>query len=514
MKKQIIPNLGRIIGKAVIVAAMACPILFSSCAKFIFDDSELKESIADLDKRLTELEQKMQGQINTLTTLINGMTTVSKIETNGGKTIITLSDGQTVTVYPESDLSGLSFLTVKEENGVYYWAVGVYGKEPEFLLIDGNNVPVIPEETKFEITSKTEDGKYYISIDGGKTWIETGAKPQDVKLTQKIEDGKYYISIDGGQSWIATGVEAKDITLKSKLEDGVFYVSIDGGVTWEKTGIEPEEDVIVFTSYDQDEDYVYLTLADGTVIKVAKEKEVAFAILSGKQYFTYGQTKSLKLEMNGVKDYTITEKPDGWKASISGSNLSITAPKEEADADSEGTIKILATFEDANPVIAKVDVSVAEPDFTLILDGTDVKFILAAKNVGSYEYGGYVYGILPQSQYSAEAAIEYFNMEYRYGGQMTEDYSTTIEALAGETYDATESYVIFASNWYSPYGEETYSSAEIQYAVYIPVVIDVEITPAFDNANVRMTFSGCDGYYAGCTLKKYWDPEDELYGLG
>lgn len=514
MKKPIIPNLGRIIGKAVIVAAMACPIVFSSCAKFIFDDSELKESIADLDKRLTELEQKMQGQINTLTTLINGMTTVSKIETNGGKTIITLSDGQTVTVYPESDLSGLSFLTVKEENGVYYWAVGVYGKEPEFLLIEGNKVPVTPEETKFEITSKTEDGKYYISIDGGKTWIETGAKPQDVKLTQKIEDGKYYISIDGGQSWIATGVEAKDITLKSKLEDGVFYVSIDGGVTWEKTGIEPEEDVIVFTSYAQDDDYVYLTLADGTVIKVAKEKEVAFAILSGKQYFTYGQTKSLKLEMNGVKDYTITEKPDGWKASIVDGKLKVTAPSTSENVDSEGTIKILATFENASPVIGKVFVSIGEADFTITLEGENVAFTLAASNVDNYDYQGYVTGIMPYSQYSAEAAIEYFDANFKYGCEYYNSVTTTISKLAGDAYNPDESYVVFAANYKNSNWDGPYSAEDIQYVVYSPVKINVILTPSLDNATVKVTFSGCEGFYAGCDKKSDWDPENYLYDFG
>ena len=47
--------MGRIIGKAVIVAAMACPVLFTSCDKFIYDDSQLKESIEDLNKRLTAL---------------------------------------------------------------------------------------------------------------------------------------------------------------------------------------------------------------------------------------------------------------------------------------------------------------------------------------------------------------------------------------------------------------------------------------------------------------------------
>lgn len=457
MKKQLFPNLGRIIGKAVIVAAMACPIVFSSCAKFIFDDSELKESIADLNERLTALEQKMNEQIATLTSLVNSKITVTEISTDeqSGKTVITLSDGKTVTVYPESempDLSGLSFLTVKAENGVYYWAVGSYGKEPEFLLINDQKVPVVAEKEEVKLQGKIEDGKYYVSIDGGKTWVETG--------------------------------------------------------------IEPKEDVKVFVSYDQDDDYVYLTLADGTVIKVAKNKEVAFAILSGKQYFTYGQTKSLKLEMNGVKDYTITEKPDGWKASIVDGKLKVTAPSTSENVDSEGTIKILATFENASPVIGKVFVSIGEADFTITLEGEKVVFTLAAKNVDNYDYQGYVTGIMPYSQYSAEAAIEYFNANFKNGCEYYNSVTTTISKLAGDAYNPDESYVVFAANYKNSYWDGPYSAEDIQYVVYSPVKINVILTPSLDNATVKVTFSGCEGFYAGCDNKSYFDPENYLYDLG
>ena len=456
MKKQLIPNLGRIIGKAVIVAAMACPILFTSCDKFVYDDSQLKESIEDLNNRLTALEQKMNEQIAALTSLVNSKTTVTEVSTDqSGKTTITLSDGKTITVYPEAeipDLSGLSFLTVKQENGVYYWAVGGYGKEPEFLLINDQKVPVIAEKEEVKLQGKVEDGKYYVSIDGGKTWVETG--------------------------------------------------------------IEPKEDVKVFVSYDQDDDYVYLTLADGTEIKVAKDKGVSFAILAGKQYFAFGEKKDIPLQMTNVKDYTITEKPDGWKASINGSKLSVTAPVEGADADAEGFIKVLATFANESPIIAKVSVSLDEPDFTLTLDGAKVSFTLAEKNVENFNYYGYVFGVLPKSEYSAEAAIEYLNAAFGFGGAQYESYSTTIEELAGDAYDPTESYVVFASNWHSRYDEETYSAEELQFAVYTPIGINVEIVPSLDNAMVSVSFSGCEGFYAGCDPKAYWDPENYLYDLG
>ncbi|MGN1221125.1 MAG: hypothetical protein ACI4TU_09305, partial [Candidatus Cryptobacteroides sp.] len=227
-----------------------------------------------------------------------------------------------------------------------------------------------------------------------------------------------------------------------------------------------------------------------------------------------GEKKNIPLQMKNVKDYTITEKPEGWKASISGNKLVVTAPADGADADAEGFIKVLATFENESPSIAKVAVTVNEADFTLALDGSNVIFTLAEKNVDNWNYNGYVYGILPKSEYSAEAAIEYFKTTFKWGTDYLDSATKTIAELAGYAYDPAESYVVFASNWYSQYDETTYSAEELQFVVYVPVSIKVEIVPSLDNAIVSVSFSGCEGFYAGVQMKQYFNPEDVLYDLG
>jgi hypothetical protein len=65
-----------------------------------------------------------------------------------------------------------------------------------------------------------------------------------------------------------------------KIEEGYWYVSYDNGVTWTQLGKATGEDGekgdkgdtgdSMFQSVTQDENYVYFTLADGTVIKIAK----------------------------------------------------------------------------------------------------------------------------------------------------------------------------------------------------------------------------------------------------
>lgn len=445
MNKQLIPNLGRIIGKAVIVAALACPFVFTSCVEF--DDSELKESIKDLYEKISALEERVTNEVTALTAIINGKVTVVAVTPNNdGSTVVTLSDGTSFTV--GANVAGASFLTTVEEGGVLYWAVTVVGGKTEPLQVDGKKVPVT-------------------------------------------------------------------VTPAVKLENGEWMVSVDGGNTWVSTGIQQEEEVVFFTSVSDDEDYVYITLAaNGETVKVAKEKEVSFAVLSGKQYFTAGETKDIKLQMKGVKDYTITEKPDGWKASIVDGKLKVTAPSTSENVDSEGTIKILATFENASPVIGKVFVSIGEADFTITLEGENVAFTLAASNVDNDSYQGYVTGIMPYSQYSAEAAIEYFDANFKYGCEYYNSVTTTISALAGDAYNPDESYVVFAANYKNSYWDGPYSAEDIQYVVYSPVKINVILTPSLDNATVKVTFSGCEGFYAGCDNKSYFDPENYLYDLG
>ena len=134
---------------------------------------------------------------------------------------------------------------------------------------------------------KIENGYWYVSYDNGATWTQfgkaTGADGQD---GQNGTDGK-------------DGQDGKDgVTPQLKVEEGYWYISYDNGATWTqlgkatgedgKDGIDGEDGKdgqngadgkdgqdgdSMFQSVTQDENYVYFTLADGTVIKIAKASE-------------------------------------------------------------------------------------------------------------------------------------------------------------------------------------------------------------------------------------------------
>ena len=179
---------------------------------------------------------------------------------------------------------------------------------------------------------KIENGYWYISYDNGATWAQLGkatgedgkdgangtngtdgkdgqdgadgSNGQDGITPQlKIENGYWYVSYDNGTTWTqfgkATGADGQDgqngtdgkdgkdgVTPQLKIEEGYWFISYDNGATWTQLGKATGEDGkdgtdgadgkdgqdgdSMFQSVTQDENYVYFTLADGTVIKIAK----------------------------------------------------------------------------------------------------------------------------------------------------------------------------------------------------------------------------------------------------
>ena len=134
---------------------------------------------------------------------------------------------------------------------------------------------------------KIENGYWYISYDNGTTWTQfgkaTGADGQDgtngtdgkdgITPQLKIEDGYWFITYDNGATWTklgkATGEDGEDGAKGDKGDKG------DTGATGATgaTGPKGDQGDSMFQSVTQDENYVYFTLADGTVIKIAKASE-------------------------------------------------------------------------------------------------------------------------------------------------------------------------------------------------------------------------------------------------
>ena len=86
-------------------------------------------------------------------------------------------------------------------------------------------------------------------------------------------DGFYYWTIDG--EWLndesGNMVKAIGVTPQLKIEDGYWMISYDNGVNWTQLDKATGEDGdAFFQGVSQDEQFVYFTLADGTIITLPK----------------------------------------------------------------------------------------------------------------------------------------------------------------------------------------------------------------------------------------------------
>ena len=250
---------------------------FTACHKDIWAELE------NLDQRVTKLEElckEMNTNITSLQTIVSVLqsndfiTGIVEIKKNGEVIGYTITFGKhdPITIYHGQDgkdgANGSSSTPVigvaQDTDGVYYWTLN-----GEWLLDDnGNKLPVSGTNGKDGQNGSNgqdgTDGKDGQDGTDGKDG-QDGADGKDGVTPQlKIEDGYWYISYDNGATWTqlgkATGEDGKDGADGEDGKDG--QNGADG-----KDGQDGDS---MFQSVTQDENYVYFTLADGTIIKIAK----------------------------------------------------------------------------------------------------------------------------------------------------------------------------------------------------------------------------------------------------
>ena len=310
---------------------------FTACHKDIWAELE------NLDQRVTKLEElckEMNTNITSLQTIVSVLqsndfiTGIVEIKKNGEVIGYTITFGKhdPITIYHGQDgkdgadgkdgqdgQNGSANTPVigvaQDTDGVYYWTLN-----GEWLLDDnGNKLPVSGKDgqngTNGSNGQDGADGKDGQDGENGKD----GADGQDGITPQlKIEDGYWYISYDNGATWTQLG--------KATGEDGKDGQNGSNGTN----GKDGQDGDSMFQSVTQDDSYVYFTLADGTVIKIAKGSgntqsnseflfEVTFDANGGvgimaKDTFNYGQAKSLDYSAFGKDGYAFI----GWNTTPDG----------------------------------------------------------------------------------------------------------------------------------------------------------------------------------------------------
>lgn len=271
----------------------------------MYDDTELRDRLDDIDDKIASLEEAVQGinsDIDALQRIIDALeaeVTIDKVESNEDGYIIYFSDGTTAEITNGTDGTNAPVISVAQDetDGLWYWTV-----DGEWLIVDGQRVRAQ-------------------GVDG--------------------EDGK-------------PGADAVAPQVRINPDTKMWEISVDGGRSWESTGVVAEgqggSGVIVDVDYTGSSYNVIFTLVDGTQISVPKTISVEFEIeglsSDGYESIAFGESRTYNVHIKGMLNHMIN-KPEGWRASLSMAEdtvLTITAPaKENAYAETEGSVAISMT---------------------------------------------------------------------------------------------------------------------------------------------------------------------------
>ncbi len=367
--------------------------------------------------------------------------------------------------------------------------------------------------TVVSCTLDEETGIYTVAFSDGKVIEVANAGEGSSIIGVTEQDGKYYWTIGGELMTDAGEPVPVSVTpgIRVNPESNIWEVSPDGE-TWLSTGITATEGASIFAKVEDDEDFVYFTLADGSSLKVAKEKDFICEPLSGKQYFNAGETKTLKLNLSNVEKTTVT-KPEGWKASVSGDVLSITAPAADNQyAELEGKVTVLAVSASKEFTMSDVLVEVGNLPHTITIDAAqNVTITIEADFSADYENGwtgAYYAGVSKLSEFSPEAIVESLNANDRKQAHY-EPLSTTIAELLGSEPENT-SYVVWCIDEYD-YG---LNPDDMIFETLVNVEVNFEVSDlTFEDAHIEVSVKGADSYYATVISKAEYNIQTVLENL-
>lgn len=481
--------------KSLVAVAIVASMTLSSCS---YDDSainkrvdKIEKDLASLTERVAALEEDLAKEVDALTALIEDKVGVTAVDTEDGVTTVTLDNGTEFTITGDGSTSGDDLtLAVQKDGDVYYWAVFKNGKFVEYLTVDEQKVPVFQELPELKFSVDETDGTLLMSIDGGKTWV-------DSKLAAEQVSG----------ASVFAGV----------------VVNEDGTVTF--------------------------TLADNTTtFTVALAKVAALEFAKEKVYVSAGETKSVVFTVGeDVADVSVMNLPQGWKANVVVAEdgayaLEVVAPKKEAVASEVavdgGDVALHVTTATGTCKVAKLPVELAQIKVEVDAEGnitvTNSLVALVSRYdplegmVEGLDFAQFFIGVMPLQYYTGELTLEdVYNMDGTFSTNLTETsyeegvcevqtINTSVAQLLALMYKevGTDSYLVFVSpldDSYNPAIEEAIT------AMFKQPTCTIEDSGAstYKDAYLYVNLVGAEetyfAYVSKPELTEYYDGDIDIY---
>ena len=450
-------------------------------------EATVGEGYNELLEKLDKVDGKVDGHITdmaaALATLKDEATkaiadaiakiAVTKVETVDGKIVLTLADGSKVEVSaPLTNVENSGLVTIVEVEGVKYWAL--------------------------------------VNADGTTTSLDVvvGHPDQKIEFQVNATTGELEYRVNGGE-WNNTG-------LKAAAEDA---------------------NSAILTDFVDAEDYVEIVINGTKVVLPKYAADNASVEVSKDEFFVmFGASKTVELTAEGIAEYYVMAKPDGWKAKFEGATLTVTAPTKAAAeigaAELEGEVLIHATTEAGKCVVSTINVTTGKGLTIEVVDGKIVvrnayaqeQFHPIWGDSMGFNFTDYFVGIVPTDEMEDKKAFFEFLYEnweapagfagmmhnnwdiefpaYEEGVCEIEVVEMAIEDLynwLGWSDDDGMDYGVEYTIWVAPVDEQGKVVADnAEFATYSNIKVEFEAAEiTHNNAVLSMSLKGADKYFVG-----------------
>ena len=345
----------------------------------------------ELDGKLTKLAGDLKGISTNLAAALAKIAVTNVEQKADGSVVLTLADDSKVTISAPvagDETTTTGLVTIVTVDGVKYWAV--------------------------------------VAEDGTATNLGIEVGHPDVNLSFMVdpETSELLVSYDGGENY-----EGTDVTIK-----------------------DPEAYDHIVEDFTEDDEFVTFTIGgvEYSLVKYSVEHS-ALSLKAGKTYFDAGESFTVGINVAEVKEFYVMSKPDGWKAKVNGSKLTVTAPKaeliESGAAESDGLILLHGTTLKGDCKVAKLAVAVGsglevsiDKDGNITISNALVQEFESYVGGTYFDFANYMYGIAPLETFNEDPFAYVANIAENY-----DDFSNWSQAQ--DMYDETEYPVdVFTSN--------------------------------------------------------------------
>lgn len=466
--------------------AVSCETVVEQYIENPYDDSGLKEEIDGVKDQLDELsgridgiietiydlQEKLNGEIGALKSMLSGKLLISDVSTDAsnGVTTVTLSDGTKLYLLPETDLR--SFVTyVTLSDGVAYWAY-IDAEGNTVLFVDENKAPIpvigdVPE----------------VIVKDGETWLVIGGVEYPISGNSVFSDYELITDELTGEVYAVTFTFGENMS---------FTVTVDGAAGFHFVKPMGWSSVVI-------SDY----------------------------YVANGLTERVQVDARGVVDYVL-QIPDGWRVKeyedvfMGEKYFDITAPSKElvesGVAAAEGDLKVVAVLEGGKATVAKLYLSTSPfKEFSVSMGAVDVTMYNGLQK--------FVYGVCLESEYDedaifsvAEGLLTAYDYPAGYGVADSDLEGLRLSEIAGSELKPGEKYVFWAipalyymtdtdAGYYLK--KDTFVQEEVKYSSVLFEVGQI----SFRDAVLTMDLKGVNSYYTALVPKADFMVEDVAYCL-